>query len=69
MPNPIYAQIDAENICRSITEYYSEITPTASMIPLDTFDITVVGMMWDADAPGGGAWVDNPNPPDPPEEP
>tara|TARA_B100000929_G_C15237252_1_gene328532 strand:- start:302 stop:508 length:207 start_codon:yes stop_codon:yes gene_type:complete len=66
MPNAIFAAIDDDNVCTGLTEYYTPVTPDANMVELLTFDISVVGMVWDAD---GAVWVDNPNPPDPPDPP
>lgn len=54
-----YAQIDEQQICIGVSQLSGEVV-AADMVELDSYDINVLGKLWQ-----GGKWVDNPNPPMP----
>lgn len=56
-----YAQINDDNICEGVSQLY-ELDERPNMIQLENNDMTVMGKMWT-----GTEWVENPNPPTPPE--
>ena len=56
-----YAQLDADNICIGVSGLSGPITAD-NVVQLDTYDTSVQGKLWT-----GSEWVENPNPPTPPE--
>ena len=56
-----YAQLDADNICIGVSDLSGPVTAD-NVVQLDTYDTTVQGKLWT-----GSEWVENPNPPTPPE--
>lgn len=54
---PFYAQLDDQATCFAISEL-SGIEAAPSLVPIDTFDTSVVGRRWT-----GSAWADPPAPP------
>lgn len=56
-----YAQINDDNICEGVSQL-SELDSRPNMIQLESYDASVMGKMWT-----GTEWVENPNPPEPPE--
>lgn len=56
-----YAQIDDDNICCGVSQL-SGIVEYDNMIQIDSYDMSLMGKMWT-----GSEWVENPNPPTPPE--
>ena len=56
MSNPIYASIDENNICTSITEYGQALdSPASYMIALDSVDESILGKKWT-----GSEWEEMP---------
>lgn len=58
-----YAQLDAQNVCVGVSQL-AGVVDADSLIELDSYDISVLGKLWQ-----GGKWVDNPNNPTEPEPP
>lgn len=56
-----YAQIDEQQLCIGVSQLSGEVVAD-DMVELDSYDISVLGKLWQ-----GGKWVDNPHPPQPPE--
>lgn len=56
-----YAQIDDDNICRGVSQLSGHVD-NPDMIEIESYDMSLMGKMWT-----GSVWVENPNPPTPPE--
>ena len=56
-----YAQIDDDGICCGVSQL-SGIVEHDNMIPLESYDMSLMGKLWT-----GTEWVENPNPPEPVE--
>lgn len=54
-----YAQIDEQQLCIGVSQLSGEVVAD-DMVELDSYDISVLGKLWQ-----GGKWVDNPHPPQP----
>ena len=56
MSDLIYASIDENNICISITEYFQALhSPPSNMVALDSMDTSIVGKKW-----SGSTWEEIP---------
>lgn len=56
-----YAQIDDDSICMGVSQL-SGVVDKPNMIELESYDTSLMGKMWT-----GTEWIENPNPPAPPE--
>lgn len=68
-----YAQINPDtNICCGVSQLCG-VKIQSDMIELESYDMSLMGMMWtgtwneETQSWDGGEWIDNPNPPEPPE--
>lgn len=57
-----YAQIDDDGICMGVSQL-SGVVDKPNMIELESYDTSLMGKIWT-----GTEWIENPNPPDPPEQ-
>lgn len=57
----IYAELDKNNICKAVSDLSGEVIKD-TMIPLETYDISLLGMRYD-----NGEWVEVPVEPVEPE--
>lgn len=47
MSNLVYAELDGNNICTGVNEYFQTLdNPPSNYLKIDSFDLTIIGKKW-----------------------